>query len=243
MIAKENRKELTLDLGEGVSLVLVCVPAGEFTMGNDYCWAPIHKVYLDEYWIGKAPVTLAQFEAFVKASGYRFTFRQNLKVKANHPVTDVTWRDAHAFCMWLAQKSGINVRLPSEAEWEKAARGTDGREYPWGNEAPHGLCNYFDMIEDTTPVGNYSPDGDSPFGCVDMAGNVWEWTGDYFAYEYYNTGPFKNPTGPENGEHMVKRGGSWKRNPLDCRSAWRGFDSPNNKEPDYGFRLAATIQA
>lgn len=161
-------------------MVFVPIPAGYFLYGDEK-----EKVYLDEFIIGKYPVTNAQFIAFVEASGVGFSVNRNPN-KFNHPVSDVTWEQAHAFCTWASHISGKTYYLPSEKEWQKAARGVDGREYPWGNQPPDAMrcdCTYYlgdGQPRLTTAVGKYSPLGDSPFGCVDMAGNVWEWTADSY---------------------------------------------------------------
>ena len=168
---------LTID--KPIHLDLVRVPAGPFLMGDDK-----HTVDLPEFYIGKYPVTNQQYAAFVQASNARVPdhWREG-KIpagKENHPVVWVTWDEAMTFCQWLSQASGHEVRLPSQVEWEKAARGADGRTYPWGNEPPPNpsLCNFKDSgIGDTTPVDRY-PIGASTYGALDMAGNVWEWTTD-----------------------------------------------------------------
>lgn len=194
------------------------VPAGEFLMGSDPKVnkvvldreQPQCKVHLDGYWMGRTPVTVAQFRQFIAATAYKTqTERQGYgwrwsgsewqqvaganwahpkgpqsQAEATHPVVQVSWEDAVAFCVWASKVTGREVRLPTEAEWEKAARGTDGRIYPWGNEPPDATrCNFNMQVQDTTPVGKYSPRGDSPYGCVDMAGNVWEWCADW--YDHY----------------------------------------------------------
>ena len=168
---------MTID--KPIHLELVRVPAGPFLMGDDK-----HTVDLPEFYIGKYPVTNQQYAAFVQASKARAPDHwKEGKIpagKENHPVVYVKWDEAVAFCQWLSQASGHEVRLPSQAEWEKAARGADGRTYPWGNEPPPNpdLCNFKDSgIGDTTPVDRY-PNGASPYGALDMAGNVWEWTAD-----------------------------------------------------------------
>jgi len=164
----------------------VTIPAGEFIMGsNDYDdEMPIHKVYLPEYQITRVPVTNEQWGIFLQDTHYEWENQDKLwknglpRGKEKHPVVCVTWHDVMAFCQWAA------VRLPTEAEWEKAARGTDERKWPWGNNEPTAnLCNFNANIGDTTPVDNY-PAGKSPFECLDMAGNVWEWCSS--AYQPYS---------------------------------------------------------
>ena len=148
---------------------LVKIPAGKFLYGDDK-----KPVYLDEFWIGRTPVTDRQYQVFVDATGHappeHWSGKRVHPAKLNHPVVFVSWDDAQAFCEWAG------LFLPTEQQWEKAARGTDGRKYPWGNESPTAdLCNFNKHVGDTTLVGRYSPQGDSPYGIVDMAGNVWEW--------------------------------------------------------------------
>lgn len=210
---------LLLKLAADVVMEFVRVPAGEFLMGSDKVKdneahedeLPQHKLTLPKYLIGKYPVTVAQFAAFVKATGYQTaadkagsgwnwldckwqeikgaSWQQprggpanNVVQKANHPVTLVSWPDAAAFCRWASEvgatgRSSSPVRLPTEPEWEKAARGADRRLCPGGSEPPDNTrCNFNKNVKDTTPVGQYSPRGDGPFGCADLAGNVWEWT-------------------------------------------------------------------
>lgn len=169
---------------------LVRIPAGDFLYGDKK-----RKVYLPEYWIGRAPVTNEQYARFVTDTGYKAPHRwwgKRPPAKlGNHPVVNVSWNDAQAYCEWA------ELRLPAEEEWEKAARGRDGREYPWGNEPPNDrLCNFNRNVKTTTPVGRYSPQGDSPYGCVDMAGNVWEWTDSWYdknkAWHVLRGGSFYN---------------------------------------------------
>ena len=185
-----------LTITTSIHLELVRVPAGEFLMGSDpkvYKDAsadekPQHRLYLPEFYIGKYPVTNEQYAAFVKAT--RQTAPQYWKNgqipagKEGHPVVNVSWRDAIAFCQWLSQASSKAIRLPTEAEWEKAARGDNGRIYPWGNDPPtEKLCNFSRNVGDMTPVGQY-PAGASPCGALDMAGNVWEWTGSLWGQNF-----------------------------------------------------------
>jgi formylglycine-generating enzyme required for sulfatase activity len=213
---------------------------------------PQHTVDLShEYWIGKYPVTNAQFVEFVKASGYRATAKSGEKGipegKENHPVVQVSWKDAQAFCGWLTTKlsseisEGFVVRLPTEAEWEKAARGEYGNEWPWGNDKPDKtLCNVERWEGDTTPVGKYSPHGASPYGAQDMAGNVWEWCLDWYDENEYARradSAVTDPRGPESGTRRVVRGGSWRDDRDVARCAYRNRFDPGGFFNLIGFRL------
>lgn len=243
-------------------IVMVYIPAGEFIMGSRDGLAnekPMHKVYLDGYWLGKYPVTVGQFRKFVDETRYitdaerghgswQF-WRGEWRVRKdgnwkntyfhqgdNHPVVSISWNDAAEFCKWLSKKNGVSFKLPTAAQWEKGARGTDGRKYPWGNDKPDGSkANYADInfqekyknagpaditVDDgcteTSPVGKY-PAGASPYGLADMAGNVWEWCYDYFDENYYSRSPKRNPLGPDippqqrkpGAERVNRGGGSW----------------------------------
>jgi len=217
---------------------VVWVPPGPFLMGSDKRRdaqafddeLPQHEVILPGYWIGRYSVTVAQFRAFVKASGHTPQDPHSLKGQDDCPVVDVNWYDALAFCRWLSERAGIPVTLPSEAEWEKAARGTDGRVYPWGDEPPdEKRCNFDHHPGGTTPVGRYSPQGDSPYGCADMAGNVWEWTRSLWGKDMQKP-DFGYPYSPEDGREDLKasadirrvlRGGSWDFVQWFTRCAYR----------------------
>jgi len=243
-LKKTPANEMRVALADGVELILVCVPAGEFLMGAadaaknaDSDEKPQHKVHLDEFWMGKYPVTNAQYRAFLQAAQYPYE-KKLPKGKDDHPVVYVSWQDATAFCTWAAQVSGVPVRLPSEAQWEKAARGTDGRTYPWGEQEPDAnLANFNSNDRDTTEVGRY-PKGASPYGALDMAGNVWEWVNDW--YGDYSVSPASNPPGPTSGNTKVLRGGSWYDSGSYLRVAYRNYDSPTTRGIDIGFRCAAS---
>ncbi|MCU0485842.1 MAG: bifunctional serine/threonine-protein kinase/formylglycine-generating enzyme family protein [Anaerolineales bacterium] len=241
---EQKRKELILELASGVTMELVRVPAGEFLMGSDTTKdkdaeddeTPQHKLYLPEYLIGKYPVTVAQYAAFVKATGHKSQAHSDVQKKGNHPVTMVSWDDALAFCQWASKQTVRNVRLPSEAEWEKAARGTDGRIWPWGDQEPDEMrCNFGMNVKDTTPVGKYSPLGDSPYGCVDMSGNVWEWTSSLYKLYPYNPQDGREDT--KVSETRVLRGGSFYYARGDARCAFRGWRGPNLWSGYGGFRV------
>jgi formylglycine-generating enzyme required for sulfatase activity len=242
----------TLELARGVTMEFVHVPAGEFLMGSaegegSSDERPQHTVYLDAYYIGKYPVTNVQYQVFVQATGHEEPYDWHdgayPKGKENHPVVEVSWRDAAAFCQWATDVTGRSLFLPTEAEWEKAARGTDGRRYPWGEQAPTPRhCNFDEQVGDTTPVGRYSPQGDSPYGCCDMAGNVWEWVTDWYDADYYAKSPRENPSGPSSGDYRVLRGGSWIYDDGNVRAADRDSHNPDYWDDDVGFRCARSSQ-
>jgi formylglycine-generating enzyme required for sulfatase activity len=197
---------------------MIRIPAGEFLYGENK-----QRITLPEFFIAKMPITVAQFAIFVKTTGYSYALRDALqdKERANHPVVNVSYYDATAFCEWASNLLGKPIRLPTEQEWEKAARGGDGRAYPWGNEPPDATrCNF--ASSDTTPVGKFSPRGDSPYECVDMAGNVCEWT-----------------TSPHETRGYVTRGGSWNNVAADLRVTNRLRYLPNFPLNRVGFRCAA----
>jgi len=235
----------SLDEGIGTSqtspadgMVQMYVPAGNFIMGWNGGKAdegPEHKVYLNAFWIDQTEVTVGQYRMCVEAgvcahpqqgvhhmrnsSEMRRSYYDNEEY-FNFPVIFVNWSQAKTYCEWAGR------RLPTEAEWEKAARGTDERLYPWGNEEPNpGLLNYDGNIGDTTQVGSY-PAGASPYGALDMAGNVWEWVQDWYDEEYYMQSPKRNPMGPETGLFFIERGGSFKKSERPVRSTYRHWYIP-----------------
>ena len=251
-ITKKTESNLMkVELAPGVEMEFVRIPAGEFLMGSDpgvdqdaeRNEFPQHPVYLDEYWIGKFPVTNEQYQVFVavtKTKSPKLWIKSDIpKGKEKHPVGYINWKDSRDFCYWLSKKTRLKIDLPTEAQWEKAARGTDGRIYPWGNASPDkSLANYDENISDTTEVGSY-PDGVSPYGIVDMAGNVWEWVSDW--YGSYPSGSVTDPQGPSTGDYRVLRGGSWYDVAGNIRSAIRYRDLPAFALNYYGFRCALSL--
>jgi serine/threonine-protein kinase len=234
-----------LTLAQGLTMEFVRVPAGEFLMGSDKSKdslalddeLPQHRLSLPEYWIGKTEVTVAQFAAYVRATGVKTSASSDVANKAAHPVVDVTWDDCIAFCGWASKLGGGEVLLPSEAEWEKAARGTDGRIYPWGNQAPDNTrLNFIDSrIGTTTPVGQYGAKGQSQYGCDDMAGNVWEWTRSI--YKNYPYAPTDGREDLSSRDTRVLRGGSFLSFSQLVRCACRDGHDPNYHFVNLNFRV------
>ena len=228
-------------------LELVYVPAGEFLMGSDPVIdkrafkneLPQHRVNLSEFYIGQYPVTNAQYAVFTKTHKKRHNASV---IEDDYPVVRVSCRDAAAFCEWLSSTTGKRFRLPTEAEWEKAARGVGGGIYPWGNEWAHAKLNSSESgIGGTTPVGEYSPAGDSPYGVAGMAGNVWEWTCSlYRPYPYRVNDGREFPKGEGAGD-FVFRGGSFGHNGRFARCAYRGKGDPDFRFDYFGFRVVMSI--
>jgi len=253
---------------------MVLIPSGEFQMGshrtsvgwaNSYlaAEAPIHTVYLDAFYMDKYEVTNAQYKEFQDATGYVTTYKKSMDslgfTTAEHleygnnpdfkapdqPVVMVSWHDAKAYCDWAGK------RLPTEAEWEKAARGgLVGKKYPWGDDAPDlSLCNFDEMnfkgFLCTSSVGHFPPNG---YGLYDMAGNAAEWCTDWYNESYYERSPKKNPKGPRSGSQRVIRGGSWS-NPYasyasglrTLRVTSRSYSGPATWCFTIGFRCAKDV--
>jgi sulfatase modifying factor 1 len=258
--------------------VMVYVPAGEFLMGSPigegvlYEW-PQHIVYLDGYWIDRTEVTNRQFELFVKATGYRTDAEKegrgwtapgsqvegadwrhpdgpdsSIAGRTDDPVLQVSWNDGMAYCQWAG------ARLPTGAQWEKAARGTDERRYPWGNQAPS--CEYTVMRDESGPACGHGerplpvgskPKGASPYGVLDMAGNVFKWLADYWEPSYYAHSPASNPQGPERGDSVIEQCGCWNDGLAENASFFllscRGYDTPTESDNATGFRCAVSVPA
>jgi formylglycine-generating enzyme required for sulfatase activity len=241
--------------------VMVYVPAGEFLMGSTEedidavmaeCAAsgypcnrewfageqPQHSVYLDAYWIDRTEVTNAQYRQCVEAGACEEPgcWENNYLNAPEQPVVCVSWYDARDYAAW------VGGRLPTEAEWEKAARGTDGRIYPWGNNPPDcQKANYSGCAGNPLPVGSH-PDGASPYGALDMAGNVWEWVADRYYEHYYRfESPFRNPQGPESGDDRVLRGGALDGQ-WSVRCAYRDRRYPPYWFNVYGFRVCVAAR-
>ncbi len=245
----------------GIEMLLV--PAGEFIMGSDAGFPdeePVHKVYLDTFYVDKFETTNREYKACVDAGACHLPVRLDCCTDTqlvlwpsyfgdpdfdNYPVTYLDWYDARDYCTWRG------VRLATEAEWEKAARGADGRIYPWGNDPPSpGLLNFawlpreFEQraLPGTAPVGSY-PAGASPYGVMDLLGNVYEWVADIYDPNYYSVSPYHNPTGPAEGKYRIARGGSFYNTAFRNRASNRNnaFLPADLAHFDAGVRCAMSL--
>jgi len=220
---------------------MVLVPAGEFTMGSDEGdddEQPVHRVVLDSFYLDTFEVTNGRFAKFVAAiqsePPWGFADQETPVVDAERPVRWVTWLEATGYCLWAGK------RLPTEAEWEKAARGPEGRVYPWGNDPPTAAQAVFGLkegAETVSPVGDH-PHGRSPYGAQDLAGNLYEWVTDWYDDAFYAAPPTRNPRGPVAGTTKVQRGGSYINSPYRLRAAFRTKADPTEHDPHVGFRCA-----
>ncbi|MCP4896693.1 MAG: formylglycine-generating enzyme family protein [bacterium] len=255
----------------------VLVSQDEFLMGDNFNEGdadevPVHRVVLDAFYIARYKVTNKDFWRFIEAGGYsepsywsaggfgeygelprhwnssRF-HGGGIPGGGDFPVVGVSWFEAAAYCSWISSQTGQNYRLPTEAEWERAARADDQRRFPWGDSIDGSLANYEfsggPYEPGLTPVGFY--DGTvregfktgkniSPFGVVEMTGNVWEWCSDWYGGDFYSSSPTQSPTGPESGSSKVLRGGGWVDSHYYHRAANRNSSFPENRNPIQGFR-------
>jgi formylglycine-generating enzyme required for sulfatase activity len=251
---------------------MVRIPAGEFLMGSedadkDEC--PVHPVYIDEFYLAGKPVTHAEYARFVRETGYRLIAVRDLPVLVapeyreafkelseryvwkngepprgfeDHPVTLVQYVDALEYCHWLASRSDKPIRLPTEAEWEKAARGgLESRRYPWGDDIDPSRANFLPdpsakLKRGTQPVGSYPSNG---YDLCDMAGNVWQWVSDWYDSDYYQVSDYRNPQGPPFGRFRCVRGGSWVNDDVSfLRCAHRHEVPADTYAYSIGFRIA-----
>jgi formylglycine-generating enzyme required for sulfatase activity len=253
------------------------VPAGEFLMGDNFSEGdpdevPVHSVYLKDFYMAETKVTNAEYSRFLAEGGYenpdywpaggfgeygekpRYWESERFHGGGTaggegFPVVGVSWFEASAYCSWISHETGARYRLPTEAEWEKAARGTDQRRFPWGPEIDGSYANYEfsggPYEPGITPVGFYdgSDQGGfptsrnvSPYGIREMTGNVWEWCGDWYGSDFYAASPSADPVGPETGSSRVLRGGGWVDSHYYHRAANRNSSFPENRNPIQGFR-------
>lgn len=267
-LAGKAGSPLPAEITDPFGVPMVLVPAGPFRMGEDLdelaagCKElgfdresllemfdksqPLHTVNIDAFYIDKYEVTNASYQECVKAgkcpvpldktSSTHEEYYDDPKY-ADFPCVHVDWNNAEAYCEW---RGG---RLPTEAEWEKAARGGDLRAYPWGDRAPDKtLANYARNINETVAVGSY-PEGSSIYGAQDMAGNVWEWVGDWYQKDYYRVSPAENPKGPPSGTLKVIRGGGWYSSPVYLRVSVRSSNSPSSLYDTIGFRCVIPVRS
>jgi len=244
-VTLEKQKEFPMTIIGKDGAEMILIPAGEFIMGSPegeswYDEYPQHTVFLNAFYIDKYEVTNAQYKLFMDATGYKAprNWRDGKFNQPEQPVVGVSWDYAVAYAKWAGK------RLPTEAEWEKAARGTDGRIYPWGNEWDISKCNskgVGDGYEYTSPVGSF-PAGASPYGLMDMAGNTRELCADWYDEDYYSRSPLVNPKGPvEPGVFHVLRSGSWDCPEDQMRCARRVGGEPSPMNRDFGFRCVQDV--
>jgi formylglycine-generating enzyme required for sulfatase activity len=228
---------------------MVFIPGGEFQRGRTHAlpddgqkWfptllkddRPVRGITLDPFYLDAHEVTSAQYAKFAAATGRKPPFYwpegRPEPGKENHPVANVSWQDAAAYCAWAGG------RLPAEAEWERAARGlAEGAKYPWGEAEPTDKLARFNRLDGPGDVCQFP---NNYFGLCDMAGNVWEWTADWYEREYYAGAPERNPKGPAQGQYRVLRGGSWADVEKYLTCAYRSFARPGERSPNIGFRCA-----
>ena len=232
---------------------MVFIPGGEFLRGRSHAlpddglkWRPnllkddrpVRRIRLEPYYLDKHEVTNGEYLGFLEATGGKPPFhwiRGKLPSgEENHPIANVSWSEAATYCEWAGK------RLPTEAEWERAARGmAEGATYPWGEEKPTDKLARFDVIEGPGPVCEF---GKNYFGLCDMAGNVWEWCSDRYERRYYEHSAAENPRGSEQGMYRVLRGGSWADAPKYLTCAYRSFARPRAQSPNIGFRCAKNFR-
>ena len=250
---------------------LARIPAGDFLMGAadaEEDERPVHRVYVSEFFIGRFPVTHDEYARFIRATGHPAPAVRELPLvargdrepefrelaapyvwdgeappagQAGHPVVLVSYEDATAYCNWLSQAIERRVRLPSEAEWEKAARGgVEGMKYPWGSDIDATRANYLTdpgtkRQRGTRPSGTFAPNA---YGLCDMSGNVWQWVTDWYSGEYYGLGEPRDPRGPVSGSLRIVRGGSWVNHDASMlRCAYRHKVPPDTYAYSVGFRI------
>jgi serine/threonine-protein kinase len=221
-------------VSEKDGMTLLAVPAGEFTMGDSD--TGIYQVDVKAFWIDQTEVTNAMFKKCVDAGECTLPSDNNHfsnSSYAKHPVVYVDWKQANAYCSW------VDRRLPTEAEWEKAARGADGRTYPWGETIDRNFANYGQYVDDTSAVGSYES-GKSPYGAYDMAGNVYEWVSSLYKSYPYDASDGREDSNSFGGDRVL-RGGSWYVNEFIVRSAFRVRFDPTNTYVNFGFRCASSL--
>lgn len=229
-------------IADAMASRMVSIPAGRLAMGCDNGRddeKPVHCVWIDGFELAARQVTRAEYACFLAATGRPAPpFWNDAHFQdSEQPVVGPSWFDAVAFCDWLGGVTGWKHRLPTEAEWERAARGgIEGRLYPWGEASPESLPDYARRWKDgPEPVGRYAP---NPYGLFNMGDNVHEWCSDWYDARYYEYSPERNPQGPDHGNRRASRGGSWRHHIKASRCSARSSIPPEFKYADYGFRIA-----
>ena len=227
--------------------VMIEIPSGWFLMGSDAgqdVERPVHRVWVDAFAMAATQVTNGDYEHFLQATGRAtppFWNDPNFD-HPRQPVVAVSWFDAVAYCEWLSSITGSTYRLPTEAEWERAARGgVDRKLFPWGDDPPQPRHRYGDRWKNgPEPVGESEPNA---YGLYEMCENVHEWCSDWFAPDYYSVSPDRNPHGPDKGERKASRGGSWRHHIKISRCSTRSSIPPEFQYADYGFRVVRDLSA
>jgi sulfatase modifying factor 1 len=226
---------------------MVHIPEGWFLMGSGNGQdneRPVHRVWVDAFLLAECQVTHAEFEAFLAATALQppLQFNDGDFSHPAQPVVGVSWFDAAAYCEWLSRETGQRFRLPTEAEWERAARGgMEQKQFPWGDEPPESLANYASRWKTSPePVGRAEKNA---YGLFDIGANVHEWCSDWFAADYYAVSPERNPQGPASGSRRASRGGAWRHYTKVSRCGARSSIPPEFKYADYGFRIACDMPA
>lgn len=221
--------------------IMIYIPEGDFLMGTDSEDSfpkerPNHMVNIFQYWISKFETSFNQYLVFCEDTGTKIPYDENWGGD-NRPVINISWFDANSYCEWVSIKTGLVFRLPTEAEWEKASKGTENRLFPWGDNKPtivHANYNY--NIGKTSEIGSY-PSGISPYGLLDMSGNLREWCLDWYDEHYYKESPTFNPKGPLEGDLKVIRGGGWGYDESFLRATDRNRWIPDDSSNEIGFRI------
>jgi len=228
-----------------VEPTLVAIPEGWFLMGSGSgqdCERPVHRVWIDAFLLAATQVSNAEYELFLRATGSQLPpfWREPNFNHPQQPVTGISWFDADRYCQWLSAQTGRGYRLPSEAEWERAARGNlEQNDFPWGNEPPQSRPDYTSRWQSGPErVARYEP---NHFGIYNICDNVHEWSGDWYDPNYYAISPDRNPRGPDRGQRKASRGGSWRHHLKVARCSARSSIPPEFQYADYGFRIACSV--
>jgi sulfatase modifying factor 1 len=240
-----SRLRVESPIREAVEPKLILIPAGWFRMGSEAGQEnerPVHRVWTDVFCLAACQVTNAEYACFLHASGMEdppLSEDPNFN-HSRQPVVAVSWFEAVEYCEWLRRITGRRYRLPTEAEWERAARGgVEDQRFPWGDDPPESLPDYGQRWKTgPEPVARYAPNG---FGLYDLCQNVHEWCSDWYQPGYYAVSPERNPAGPDAGERRASRGGSWRHHIKVTRCAARSSIPPKFQYADYGFRVACDL--